>query len=91
MLGLHTVRVRCWRLLPVLLLLFAFALGASLRGWFPWSLGVFATPYLVTIADTGLITEASGFSLISAAARTGGMLDWVSGLVLVAMIVNPRD
>lgn len=74
----------------MLLALFALALLASIRGWFPYSVGVFALPYLLTAMDGNAVAAATGVSLFGLALSAGSLLDWVCGAALASMIAYPR-
>lgn len=74
----------------MIFVLFALALLASLRGWFPWTLVVFLTPYLSAILDRQVLAAESG-ELLALFAGIGGPVDWLAGALLAAMVLRPRE
>jgi len=74
----------------MLLVLFALAVAAALRGWFPWSLVVFSFPYALAALGFGSIGAATGITMLGSATPTGTPLDWAVGGTLVSMIIFGR-
>ena len=75
----------------MLLALFALALFAAVRGWFPWSLGVFGLAYCLSIVDYGSVTHATSLSYLGIHATAGSLLEWGVGGMLGTMIVFDRS
>lgn len=75
----------------MLIVLFALAIAAAVRGWFPWSMVVFAVPYGIAALGFGAIGASTGITMIGLSTPSGTPIDWLVGGTLVSMILFGRD